>query len=86
MWIDDRVLKRYRDDMVCDVFVPQSTLVVLGSSNVVSTEVNQEYCDANGIPVTRRYGGGGTVVLYPGCVVVTIGLWVKDAFNNSLYF
>ena len=39
-----------------------------------------------GVPVYRRYGGGGTVVLYPGCVVVSVGCWVKDQFNNTRYF
>lgn len=86
MWIDDQVLARYREPVALEFFVPDKTTVVLGSGNDVSTEVNETYCLEAGIPVLKRYGGGGTVVLYPGCVVVSIGAWVRDAFNNSRYF
>lgn len=86
MWIDDQVLARYREPVALEIFVPDKIAVVLGSGNAVDSEVNQDYCSDAGIPVLRRYGGGGTVVLYPGCVVVSIGAWVKDAFNNSRYF
>ena len=86
MWIDDQVLARYREPVALEIFVPSNTAVVLGSGNATETEVNVDYCTQAGIPVLRRYGGGGTVVLYPGCVVVSIGAWVKDPFNNSRYF
>lgn len=86
MWIDDQVLVRYRDPVALEIFVPQTTAVVLGSGNTIDTEVNEAHCLGAGIPVLRRYGGGGTVVLYPGCVVVSIGAWVRDPFNNSCYF
>jgi lipoate-protein ligase A len=68
------------------VFVPKEPAVVLGSGNNPETEVNVEACSLANIPVLRRYGGGGTVVLYSGCVVVSLGCWVKEPFHNSLYF
>lgn len=86
MWIDDQVLARHAEPLVAVAFVPDQTLVVLGSSNNAATEVDLTRCLEAGIPVTRRYGGGGTVVLYPGCVVVTVGVWVKDPYQNSRYF
>ncbi|MCX6125296.1 MAG: hypothetical protein NTV34_11215 [Proteobacteria bacterium] len=86
MWIDDQVLKNYAESISCKVFVPASPLVVLGSGNASSDEVNESFCQENGIPVLRRYGGGGTVVLYSGSVVATIGCWVAEQFQNSRYF
>ena len=77
MWIDDQILEKYDHSFYSEVFVPSSTLVVLGSGNDEEREVNSAECLTCQIPVLRRYGGGGTVVLYPGCVVVSVGCWVR---------
>jgi lipoate-protein ligase A len=42
--------------------------VVLGYSNRVRSEVNLKACRSRGIPVLRRYSGGGTVLQGPGCL------------------
>lgn len=68
------------------VWVPQQPVVVLGSSNLPDAEVEEERCLADGIPILKRYGGGGTVLLYDGCVIVSVGLWVKQLYQNKLYF
>ncbi len=68
------------------VWVPRQPVVVLGSSNHPDTEVLEESCLADGIPILKRYGGGGTVLLYDGCVIVSVGLWVKQLYQNKLYF
>ncbi|MBP1649279.1 MAG: lplA [Bacteroidetes bacterium] len=47
---------------------PSSIFVVLGYSNRVSTEVYPEACRTAGVPILRRYSGGGTVVQGPGCL------------------
>jgi lipoate-protein ligase A len=86
LWIDDDILKNYKHKHALNVFVPSSPMVVLGSSNDASLEVDLESCKALGVPVTRRYGGGGTVVLYDGCVVVSFGTWVKEPYQNNFYF
>lgn len=86
MWIDDQVLNQYTKKFHVEVFVPDSTSVVLGSGNDETKEVAVETCKQMNVPILRRYGGGGTVVLYPGCVVVSIGCWVKEQFQNSIYF
>jgi lipoate-protein ligase A len=86
MWIDDDVLRHYERDFCANVFVPKSPMVVLGSGNDEALEVNIDQCHALGVPILRRYGGGGTVVLYSGCVVVSAGCWVSEAFQNTLFF
>jgi lipoate-protein ligase A len=86
MWIDDQVLCKFDKMLHVEVFSPKTTMVVLGSGNDESLEVNLPQCAKLNVPVLRRYGGGGTVVLYSGCVVVSVGCWVKDQFKNNFYF
>ncbi|WP_374711419.1 lipoate--protein ligase family protein [Symbiobacterium terraclitae] len=49
---------------------PQRTEAVLGAGTP-ETDVNLALCAAAGVPVYRRKGGGGAVVLTPGCLVIT---------------
>ena len=42
--------------------------VVVGYSNKILTEVNVTACNAKGIPILRRFSGGGTVLQGPGCL------------------
>ena len=86
MWIDDEVMRECGSSLVTNIFVPQKPMVVLGSSNKGATEVQVANCEADQVPVLKRYGGGGTVYLYSGCVVVTIGCWVADYYDNDQYF
>jgi len=86
MWIDDQILARHQEKLVVQCFVPSEPIVVLGSSNNPDIEVNVEFCNRQHIPVLKRYGGGGAVVLYGGCVVVSIGAWVRQHFQNQVYF
>ncbi|MBM4263711.1 MAG: lipoate--protein ligase family protein [Deltaproteobacteria bacterium] len=42
--------------------------IVLGYSNKLNAEVHVEKCKTRGVPVLRRFSGGGTVVQGPGCL------------------
>ncbi|MDH4069705.1 MAG: lipoate--protein ligase family protein [Ignavibacteria bacterium] len=42
--------------------------VVVGSSNLVSREVNTDACAVDAVPILRRRSGGGTVLQGPGCL------------------
>jgi lipoate-protein ligase A len=86
MWIDDRILERCDEPLALQAWVPESPMVVLGASNQVDIEVNAANCLRKNIPILKRYGGGGTVVLYPGCVVLSLGTWVRQDFQNQFYF
>ncbi len=54
------------------VWEPDAVAVVLGRSNRPEEEVDLVACDRDGVPVLRRRGGGGAVVLAPGCLVVSL--------------
>jgi lipoate-protein ligase A len=68
------------------VFETQRNCVVLARSNQASSEVNLQACQERGVPVLRRRGGGGTVVLGPGCQIVTLAFFARSLFDNARYF
>lgn len=86
MWIDDQVLQESAKDICLKTWIPTDPIVVLGRSNKRGTEAHRENCDADGVPIVKRLGGGGTVILHAGCLVVSCGLWVTDYYRNDLYF
>ena len=86
MWIDDQVIKQCDQKLVCHSWVPSGNMVVLGRSNKEEQEVNSANCRADDVPVLKRYGGGGTVLLGPSCVVVSVGAWVESQYDNDKYF
>lgn len=86
MWIDDVVLNRCNESIALNLWIPKSNMVVLGNANLEEKECYVETCKAQSIPILKRYGGGGTVVLHPGCVVLSLGAWVKDYYSNDKYF
>jgi lipoate-protein ligase A len=47
---------------------PGQYFVVVGYSNQVAQEVDVSACEAKGIPILRRFSGGGTVLQGPGCL------------------
>ncbi|QDT01782.1 putative lipoate-protein ligase A [Rubripirellula lacrimiformis] len=48
--------------------------VVLGRSSKVNDEVDQEFCDRQGIPILRRCSGGAAIVAGPGCLMYSVVL------------
>jgi len=54
------------------VWEPGGLAVVLGRSNRPEQEADLAACDRDDVPVLRRRGGGGAVVLAPGCLVVSL--------------
>ena len=86
MWIDDDILRRSAERLAIACWVPERPVVVLGSSNQAAVEVDMDACARDDVPILKRYGGGGTVLLYPGSLVVSIGAWVRQPYQNRLYF
>jgi lipoate-protein ligase A len=48
--------------------------VVLGASRHLTADVRVDACRADGVPIVRRSSGGGTVVIGPGALNVTVVL------------
>ena len=46
--------------------------VVLGASGRIASEVHGDACRADGVAIARRSSGGGTVVIGPGALNVTV--------------
>ena len=86
MWIDDRLLERAHEPLAVDIWRPHKPMVVLGAANKLEKETKFTEASQCHVPIYRRYGGGGTVVLYPGCLVLGMGLWVEKPFGNGEYF
>lgn len=86
MWIDNLVLEQCQNQLACVSWIPDSTFVVLGNANRFEDECKVEQCEADSIKVLRRSGGGGTVVLHSGCVILSVGMWVKQYYRNAEYF
>jgi lipoate-protein ligase A len=59
-------------EAVLRIWEPRTYFVVVGYSNKIGREVNVEHCRANGIPILRRFSGGGTVLQGPGCLNYTL--------------
>ena len=96
MWMDNWVLntplnywplfKQNNTPALFRFFETKKQIVVLSSSNKAETEANMEECEKAHVPILRRKGGGGTVVLGPGCLILTFAFYAKDVFSNSKYF
>jgi lipoate-protein ligase A len=86
MWIDDDVLNTCEQPLTFKTWIPESPVVVIGNSNVAEEECHTTACREDQVEILQRYGGGGTVLLYDGCVVLSLGIWVADYYKNNLYF
>lgn len=65
------------------VWQPDSTAIVVGRGNVAEKEVRLDVCRVDNVPVLRRSGGGGAVVLAPGCVVISFARPVDSSLRLS---
>ncbi len=71
---DDELLTDTRRDGFARVRVslPEGLRVVMGRAGRSEEELHLERVQADGVPLLRRDGGGGAVVLDPGNVVVSL--------------
>lgn len=59
---------------------------MLGAGRRAEEDVHLERAARDGVPVLRRRGGGGTVLLCPGQVVLALVAEVASPFQNLEYF
>ena len=60
--------EKNQEDGLLRIWEPERYFVVLGYSNKIASAVNVAACAAKGIPIFRRFSGGGTVLQGPGCL------------------
>ena len=65
------------------VYRPEQTTVVLGRGSNPEIELNLEACQADGVALLRRRGGGCAVVLDSGNVVVSVAV-AAEGLNHTL--
>jgi lipoate-protein ligase A len=70
---------------VSRVYEPPSPCAVLGASGRPEQDLIIEHLTADGVPWLYRRGGGGTVVLGPGQVVLALATEVGSPFRNREY-
>lgn len=86
MWIDDLVFKQCHQPLTVVSWIPEDPLVILGRGNDRESECLPAHCEKDGVPILRRRGGGGAVVLHSGCVIVSVGTWVSHYYKSGTYF
>ena len=53
-------------------YEPKELAVIHGCSQKPEEYINIENCKVDGIPIIKRFSGGGTVLLQPGCLVFSV--------------
>jgi lipoate-protein ligase A len=59
---------------VLRIWEPRGVAVVLGASSRLLEDVVVDHCREDGVPIARRSSGGGTVVVGPGTLNLTVVL------------
>jgi len=68
------------------LYEQKEVCVVMGAGRKAEEDVFLEQVAADAVPVLRRRGGGGTVVLSPGQLVLAVVTEVASPFQNLQYF
>jgi lipoate-protein ligase A len=85
--VNEDLLDRYRRTgvPVHRIYEPSVLCAVLGAAGKPEQDLLLENLDADGVPWRRRRGGGGTVILGPGQVVLALVTEVDSPFRNKEY-
>ena len=86
--LDEDLLERVRAGSLWAYrsWEPDRVAVILGRGNLAALEVAEQACHADHVPVLRRRGGGGAVVLAPGMLVISCAKTVQHQFYIKEYF
>lgn len=88
MNIHDDLIKEISNQhpVACLLWQPDSTVVVIGYAQVAEREVDVAQCRLSGVPIIRRCGGGGAVVLMPGVLCITLAFNSRQSASPSFFF
>lgn len=82
--LDDDLIEETRRDgrPRLRIYRPQGAMVVLGRGSRPEQELDADACAADGIPVFKRRGGGCSVVLDPGNIVISVTVPLRGFGRN----
>ena len=85
--VNEDLLDRFRQTgvPVTRIYEPDALCAVLGAAGVPEKDLLLDALTADGVPWRKRRGGGGTVVLGPGQVVLAVVTEVSSPFRNKEY-
>ncbi len=85
--VNEDLLDRYRQTgvPVFRLYEPPVLCAVLGASGKPQQDLLLENLEADGVPWMKRRGGGGTVILGPGQVVLALVTSVESPYRNREY-
>jgi lipoate-protein ligase A len=86
--IHDDLYKRLSSDnpLLFDLWIPTSRVIVIGYSQRAEQEVYVGRCRRDGLPVAKRRGGGGAVLLMPGTLCITCAFFSTLSESPHYYF
>ncbi len=87
MTVNEDLLERHAREAapVWRVYEPRETIAVLGAAGNPSRDLVLANLEEDGVPYLFRRGGGGTVILSPGQVVLVLVTEVSSPFRNKEY-
>ena len=68
-----------------EIWEPTETIAVIGNSQNSKNELFLQRCLSDHVPVLKRRGGGGTVILTPGVLCLTMSFF-STASDSPYYF
>ena len=85
--VNEDLLDRYRQTgaPAYRLYEPPALCAVLGASGKPVQDLLLEHLEADGVPWMKRRGGGGTVILGPGQVVLALVTSVESPYRNREY-
>ncbi len=85
--VNEDLLEEYERERVpaYRIYEPPEICVVLGAGRRGKGDVVEEAVARDGVPILSRKGGGGTVVLSPGMVVLVLVTEVHSPYRNREY-
>jgi lipoate-protein ligase A len=87
MTVNEDLLESYLQDRrpLSRIYEPIEIVIVMGAGRKNKNDLKEMCIQNDAIPVCMRRGGGGTVVLSPGMVVLAIVTDVASPFHNREY-
>ena len=86
--IHDDLYKQLSNDnpLLFDLWIPTSRVIVIGYSQKAEEEVHVDRCRRDGLPVVKRKGGGGAVLLMPGMLCITSAFFSTLSESPDYFF